>query len=824
MHTEVENAQLEVIESKVRLDSTNKKLIVEYPFSTDPAILGNSLTNNRRQAIAVQRSVENGLQRRGQQKGYNAQFEKMIERGTLSAVSQQEIENWPGAVNYVMHHGVENPASNSTPLRIVSNSALVNNICGKSLNQILMKGPNCLNSLIKVLLKFRSYEIALLYDLSKAYHHLHTGPVEKFTRLVVWRDCDSSAVWRTYGFDCTAFGDIPAAVQLEVGKRLCAEAGVDIDEEASERIIRDTYVDDGATGGSTGQVERFRGKKDKDEKYDGTIPEILGLGGLEVKAMMVSGEEDADAIDKLGKKVLGIDYDIKNDLFTFPLEVQVHPKKRGVRAGGAITLENMNEMDSLKFTPRMLTGLVNSFYDPLSLMCPWLSKYKLLLKKLTQPEYCHLSWDDAIPEELTLEWKTLITETLELDTVSFPRSFRPKQAVGSPDYIGFWDGSLLAWACAVYCRYVLEDGGREVRLVAAKCRVTPSKGTSVPKVEISGLLDLSRLMKVVLEASSETPGKVTLIGDSECSIAMLEKSGSSLAPYFCNRVGEIRSNIEMIKEHCTVEPLQHVRGELNPSDLPTRGLALPEDLAPGSVWQHGPDFLLLPREDWPVSRDFVQTVPEEVSRVKLAQIMVHATAIQQLPLNGKRVLLIILTLSVSDSLTKVTAIVARALIGWCEDQDKARRSLTVEDLERAKQIMILLSQLQVRNKLKSKELDSLCPEETSQGVIITRGRLGEGMKAILGQENLAILTPGTRLAKLIMWSSHREMHRATPAETAARSRKYAWIIKAKQLAISICKRCALCRHIHIRLGKQIMGDRKPEHLLQAPPFTYLYCL
>ena len=182
--------------------------------------------------------------------------------------------------------------------------------------------------------------------------------------------------------------------------------------------------------------------------------------------------------------------------------------------------------------------------------------------------------------------------------------------MGNPDYIGFWDGSLLAWACAIYCRYVLEDGEFEVRLVAAKCRVTPSKGTSVPKVEISGLLDLSRLMKVIVEASSEPPENVTLIGDSECSIAMLEKSGSSLSPYFCNRVGEIRSNLEMIREHCTVEPLQHVRGDLNPSDLPTRGLALPEDLAPGSVWQQGPDFLLLPREEWPVSRDFVKTVPE----------------------------------------------------------------------------------------------------------------------------------------------------------------------------------------------------------------------
>ena len=456
-------------------------------------------------------------------------------------------------------------------------------------------------------------------------------------------------------------------------------------------------------------------------------------------------------------------------------------------------------------------------------MCPWLTKFKLLLKELTQPEHRHLSWDSILPEELIIKWKDLITETLNLGTVRFPRAFRPKNAIGRPNYIGFWDGSLLAWACAIYSRYILKDGGCEVRLVAAKSRVTPSKGTSVPKVEISGLLDLSRLMGVVVEGSSVIPANITLIGDSECSIAMLEKSGSSLAPYFCNRVGEIRSNLDTLRELCPVEPLQHVSGDLNPSDLPTRGMALPEDLQEGSLWQQGPDFLRLPRESWPVSRHFVTSVPDEATRVKSVHILAYATGIQQNHLTGKRVLLIVLTLSRSDSLAKVTAIVARLLAGWSEGLDNARKALTVSDLERAKQTMLLLSQLQVRSKRQSGELGSLNPEETSKGILVTRGRLGEGMKAVLGQESLAILTPATRLAVLIMWSAHREMHRATPAETAARSRKYAWIIKAKQLALSICKKCALCRQIHIKLGRQIMGDRKPEHLLQAPPFTYTAC-
>ena len=78
---------------------------------------------------------------------------------------------------------------------------------------------------------------------------------------------------------------------------------------------------------------------------------------------------------------------------------------------------------------------------------------------------------------------------------------------------------------------------------------------------------------------------------------------------------------------------------------------------------------------------------------------------------------------------------------------------------------------------------------------------------------------GSRLTELIMWKSHREMHRATPAETAARSPKYVWVSRAKQLATSVCKRCPLRRLIHVKLGRQIMGNRKVEHLKCDPPFT-----
>ena len=37
-----------------------------------------------------------------------------------------------------------------------------------------------------VLVRFRCYEIAMVYDLTKAYNSLHTGIVEKHLRRLVW--------------------------------------------------------------------------------------------------------------------------------------------------------------------------------------------------------------------------------------------------------------------------------------------------------------------------------------------------------------------------------------------------------------------------------------------------------------------------------------------------------------------------------------------------------------------------------------------------------------------------------------------------------------
>ena len=92
-----------------------------------------------------------------------------------------------------------NPDSQSTPLRIVTNTSCKDPVTGKSLNSILAKGPNLLSDPYKILLRFRHRKYAISTDVSKAYHGLRTGEPEMHLRRVVYRK-PGEEKWRTYGF------------------------------------------------------------------------------------------------------------------------------------------------------------------------------------------------------------------------------------------------------------------------------------------------------------------------------------------------------------------------------------------------------------------------------------------------------------------------------------------------------------------------------------------------------------------------------------------------------------------------------------------------
>ena len=109
-----------------------------------------------------------------------------------------------------------------------------------------------------------------------------------------------------------AMGDPPAAKALECAKHKCADIGSEIHTLASQKIKEDMYIDDGTSGGTKEEVERFVGKRGSDGVFDGTIQKISNKENFKIKDFVWSRRDNKESGVFLRNKVLDYKWDAKN--------------------------------------------------------------------------------------------------------------------------------------------------------------------------------------------------------------------------------------------------------------------------------------------------------------------------------------------------------------------------------------------------------------------------------------------------------------------------------------------------------------------------------
>ena len=860
LRTLKEEAELKMISDRVTVVDGHVK--VEYPFIKNPAVL----LPNRHVVVKVAEKLWQGLKKDGRLEEYHAEMRKYIERGTFVKLSSEELEEYLGPMQWITHHGVIK-GSVSTPLRVVTNSSFSNH--GHSLNSCLPRGPNSLNDLFNITVRFRSYQKVFAYDLAKAYNTMETGIVEKHLRRFVWRWSEDEP-WQDYAIDKVHFGDGPAACQLEVSKLKVAELGNHIDEEAAVKMILDSYVDDNFSGGDPAAIDRMVGKQQPDGSYDGTISKILALGGFKVKAFAVEHDMDQPDENLLGNSVFGYGWNPKTGLMKLKFRMNMSKKKRGMRCGPDLSVESLESLRSAKMSKRNLLGVTNSFGDYLGIAEPFTIRFRLGMKTLFQQEN-PLAWDDDIPEELRGFWIDLISEVVEAGSVDFARSTRPANSVGGPVVVGLGDGAFPAYGAAVYLvwEYSCEDqncsdsncgrsaggGHYHSSLACGKARVTPLQGYTVPRSELSGATLVSRMVSRVVEALKHLdvkPESAIILLDSKCTISLLDASSRILKPFFQNRRAEIIENMETVRKICKMEDPHYVPSALNVADLCTRGTAKVEDVMPGSLWQSGPHFLVLGRDQWPVTRDFVRTdlpADETKAGVKLIAACLRADVYGTIAavsakqagradkVYGPAVERIEGILSYSNDFQSRIRVVARIKRGWNvgmvkeqnwskEQVDKITSEPNRQELLDAERLILIHGMIMTADAYQEGQLRSLLPF-TRDGIIYTRGRLGEkSMEAILGVSELPILMSKSRVAELYMWRAHcgySGLFHRSDVETLAKSRTAVWIVKGKNLAKKICSQCMICTKFRKQKETQQMAELREESSKICPPWTYV-CL
>ena len=121
----------------------------QYPWIRDP----NDLPDNRSAALAMLKSTEKRLStNKVHAETYNNQIQDMIDRNVARKLSNDELQLHRGPVFYLSHHEVIKPESESTPCRIVFNSSATYQ--GHVLNEYWAKGPNLMNNMLGILIRF----------------------------------------------------------------------------------------------------------------------------------------------------------------------------------------------------------------------------------------------------------------------------------------------------------------------------------------------------------------------------------------------------------------------------------------------------------------------------------------------------------------------------------------------------------------------------------------------------------------------------------------------------------------------------------------------
>ena len=235
--TQIEREEAKLIEeSCIKVEG---QWMVPYPWKKDPSLL----PDNRELAVKHLESTERRLKRDSEQaEAYCKQMEEMESMGFARKLSKEEIDSYQGPVHYIPHHAVLRPEKRSTPVRIVFNSS--SSYQGHTLNDYWKKGPDMLNGIFGVVLRFRERQVAVMGDISKMYHRILIPVKDQHVHRFLWRDMEIGRDPDVYIKTVLTFGDKPAPAMAQIALRKTASENKAEYPKAAEVLEKSTYMDD----------------------------------------------------------------------------------------------------------------------------------------------------------------------------------------------------------------------------------------------------------------------------------------------------------------------------------------------------------------------------------------------------------------------------------------------------------------------------------------------------------------------------------------------------------------------------------------------------
>lgn len=744
----------------------------------------------------------------------NKTIEEYIRKGYVTKLNEadvQENENW--RIWYLPIFTVSSPKK-PDKVRVVFDGAA--KVKGVSLNSLLLTGPDQLSSLVDILRRFREKKVAAVGDIAEMFHQIKIRREDVHAQRFLWRNGDANKRPDQYVLEVMTFGANCSPASAQFVKNKNASEFKDIFPRAVDSIINNHYVDD------------MLDCQDSDQEMIQLINEVKQIhkhGGFEIRNFLSNSTavkqkcnyesrelQCENCIDmSFGiERVLGMWWNTEIDCFTFSLKYTkidddvINGKRMPVK--------------------RELLKILMSIFDPLGLISHYLIHLKIILQDVWRSK---LDWDEEITSnEIKMAWKNWLDILPNVEKIEIPRLYSMKMSPWTAESIElhiFVDASEKAFSAVAYLR-VEDDKGVDCVLVGSKARVTPLKYLSIPRQELQAGVLGTRLLSSLDNAQTFKIHRRQIWTDSLTLLSWICSDSRKYHQFVAHRIGEIL-------ETTNLQDWRWIPSHHNVADEATKWTK-PPSMNNTSRWFSGPEFLKLPRSDWPGKECFEPDTLEEMKIHYAHSSLIVPILINPHNISNWRIMLRTMAYA------RRYVLILRAKV---RKEAIPFGPLTRDELKRAEILLFRQAQFQdfteemvllLRNQQlpkhqqkyvpKSSPLYKLSPYLDESGLIRHHGRIDLASDVAYSTKRPIILPRNNRITHLLVNNFHRLYHHRNNRTVYNEIRQQFFIPQLRVVLNSVRNHCQKCKNRRAKAQPPEMADLPPARLaIGFRAFTYI---
>ncbi|XP_015367520.1 PREDICTED: uncharacterized protein LOC107164278 [Diuraphis noxia] len=690
---------------------------------------------------------------------------------------------------FIPHHAVYRSSVPSSKIRVVFDASAASST-GTSLNNCLLTGPKLQQDVVDILLLFRLSRYAFTTDVCKMYRQILVNPEYRPFQHIFWRDSPFAELKEyelntvTYGVNCAPY--LAMRVIKSVAEQDCKDCPA-----VQYALLKQTYVDDICTGADSEKevlelqssiISIMAGAGFELKKWSSNNREVLDCVAPEDRA---TGSTSFDGNDVSGVKVLGLQWDHREDSFNYAFQ-----------------------LESVVQTKRGMLSLIAQIFDPLGFLAPTIFAAKHLMQRVWSS---HVSWDETLPDDLAELWRNFVADLHILSDLKVPR-FIGTRLRSRCILCGFCDASEKGYAAVVYIRLEDTNDQRSVVLLGSKTKLAPMKSVTIPRLELCAAVLLSKwLHRIQLTLSVRLNITHTFAwSDSSIVLSWLTAPHQSFKIFVSNRVHKIQSLLPTSR-------WLHIGSSDNPADCASRGLT-PSELLNHQLYWEGPRCLHSPIETW--STDFHAVPVDQLPELRVTQTVLTTIEPESEWFNR------------FSSYTQMIRVVARVkrfiyccrhgrpLVqnSWLSRSDLDAAIVTITRSAQQFAFPALHRELSVNSEVSNSVLARLRPFINEKGLICVGGRLRYS-DLPEAQKFPMLLPKSSHLSMLIVRHWHQVTFHSGPRVLTSIIAREFWILSLRSLIRSVISKCTRCVRIAAVHPQPVMADLPRSRVSECRPFS-----